>query len=479
MGTPIVLATGIQKLEETIANKFRGYFKNVDAVGSVRTKKELLELIHFSKKQPADIILFSESLKGPEQTLEVLQQIKYKYPNIRVIYLGLPVSNNDTSRLTLLGRLVMIGIYDIWLESSFTLDNVQHAINYSKKYEEVSFYTQNVPEVIKSVNEVQSNIKIEKSEPRKNTNNIFSFSSIKPGQGKSFLVANIATGIAKFGIPINGKQPTVALIEGDLQNLSVGSLLAMDWNDKYNLQTVLQEISTVLNEKGQPVNNPAAHKKVREFIIKALMPYKHCPNLFVLNGSECNVEWLNERSYTEHYLYLLDTVRQYFDVVIVDTNSSLYHSTTLPILSLSEKCYYILEADYNIVLNNQNYLSLLKQYNLLKKIKFIINQDINKYNMSNEGGVYETLKFTSDDLNGTPFETKLRIPKVPTVIMKNRTTDGIPLVLDVEVEHTRRAQCALLEVADDVWKVKGLMNLHMAIQKEENNKKRLFGRKGL
>lgn len=472
MNTQIILATGYPEMDKVITNKYQGFFKSFDVIKAAKTRKDLLEYILSSKTQPCDIIVFSDSLRGKEITVEVITQIKLRYPSMRIVYLCLPVEKDNKDKLEMLGRLVMLGVHDINAENTFSPESIQSALMHAKSYEEVKHFA----EPLMQRRESTPNIQIEAAKPKPTESNIFAISSIKPGSGKSFFVSNIAAGIAQNGIPINGKPPRVAVIEGDLQNLSVGALLAMEWNDKYNLQTVLEEISTVVTSQGVVSTDVAANKKVKDFILKAMLPYKYCPNLFVLNGSECDVELLTKTANMHYYTYLLDTVKQYFDIVIVDTNSSLYHETTLSILSKAQRCYYIIEADYNIVLNNQNYLKLLKKCNIMDKVRFIINQDINKHNMRFEGGDFELPKFTSDDLNGTPFETKLRVPKVPTTIMKNRVTDGIPLILDENKEHTRRAQYALLEIADEIWKIRNLGAFLSAIQKEDvANKKRLFG----
>ena len=108
----------------------------------------------------------------------------------------------------------------------------------------------------------------------------------------------------------------------------------------------------------------------------------YCNNLYALVGSQLTLQEL-ENVNAMHYLYLVETITNDYDVVIVDTNSSLTHVTTFPLLNLSKYCYYILNLDFNNIRNNSRYRSFLEKIQIADKVKYILNENITKKMMDN------------------------------------------------------------------------------------------------
>ena len=149
-------------------------------------------------------------------------------------------------------------------------------------------------------------------------------------------------------------------------------------------------------------------------------------------------------------------LKKEYDIVIIDTNSSMMHITTYPLLQKAERCFYIMNLDINNVRNNLRYLGVLKKLNLTDKINWILNENIENNKKFKEQGIdVEKLHFTAEDL-----ETKYRmnfvakIPAISKTIFLNRVYDGTPLVLDEDnVTYTLDAKKELLNLADIIWKI--------------------------
>ena len=223
--TKVLLASGMSGLDDAIS-KIEGY-DFIEA--TVSYKKDIVEAyINFRP----DVIIVTERLSGQEILSGILISLKQKYPAVRIIYLAGEINMADVNRVAKLGAMVMAGIYDIVAERVInksiiedilrnpkTLSEVEYLLKYfadRKKDNEASFeYREEVEEAVESTNSY---------------NNVYMISSIKPGCGKSFVSTNVATAIAKFGEKKDGRPPRVALLEADLQTLSVGTLLSIEEN---------------------------------------------------------------------------------------------------------------------------------------------------------------------------------------------------------------------------------------------------------
>ena len=63
---------------------------------------------------------------------------------------------------------------------------------------------------------------------------------------------------------------------------------------------------------------------------------------------------------------LIDT-----DVVIIDSNSSLVHVSTIPLLQLCSKVFYVLNLDFNNIRNNKHNLCNYIIYNNINYFNYI------------------------------------------------------------------------------------------------------------
>lgn len=458
----IIVATGIPEYDNGI-RKIEGYEYVPINIGF---KSELYEAcVNFKP----DVLIISEKLSGDELLSGIAIDIKQKLPNIRIIYLAGSVDLNNMNKINKLGAMVLAGIYDIITERKVNKGLIKSILESPKAKSDVEYLLRYFIEKKKD-----NDINMEYEEEIAETEiiddyykNVFMVSSIKPGTGKSFVSTNIATCLAKYGEEINGHPPKVAIIEGDLQTLSVGTLLAIE-DDKHNLKTVMDKIATIISPDGNFVNDDLKINEVNEYILNAFKPYSKCKNLYALVGSQLTMEEIEGIS-PLYYSYLIDIVSQKFDYVIIDSNSSLLHVTTYPLLSMVNKSYYILNLDFNNARNNMRYRHTLKNLGVYDKVKYILNEDL-----TDSPDNVEKLQFDSNVLSES-FELEAKIPIIPKAIFLNRLWQGTPIILD-DTDYTLKARYELSKVSNQIHKIKNLDLLAKECERisETNTKKKWF-----
>ncbi|HCL4480271.1 TPA: AAA family ATPase [Clostridium botulinum] len=465
----VLLATGQANVDEVVSK-----FENYKVIHQINYKKELEEACQYFNP---DIVLVSEGLTGQEVVLiEAMIRIKQKNPDIRIIYLPGNVDLKEQEKVNKLGMLVMAGITDIYHEQKITVQVLKNLFDEPKTNEQMQYLLKYLKEnTLVNKNEI---VEIEMQEEEvqdieeNGYKNVFIVSSIKPGTGKSFVSTNLATAIAKYGKKRpDGKPPRVALIEADLQNLSVGTLLQIE-DDKLNLRTVMQKISTIISSDGELIADQEKMEEVNHFIKSCFKPYYHVKNLEALVGSQLTMEEI-ENVQSFHYIYLIESILNDYDVIVIDSNSSLAHVTTYPLLRMAKTAYYIINLDFNNVRNNARYQETLQNIGVFDKVKYILNEDIVENKEDKEP---EQLIFNAEHLNESGFNLEARIPMLPKTVFLNRLYEGTPVVLD-DREYTLKTRLEIETVANQIWGMENLENLQKEYDKYiENNipKKRSF-----
>lgn len=465
----IIIGTGIDKMDNSISD-LKGY--KVSSI--VQYKKEVKEVCKYFSP---DILLIGENLSGKESIIELLISLRKDFPNMRIIYISTYVDIKDKNKINNLGLLVLSGIYDILYEEKVTKRMILDLLNNpkTKDSESVKFLTKKINQDSKN-NQQIVDFEDDTSEEEEEIdsgiyNNVFTFSSIKPGTGKSFLSVNVATAIAKYGVKNRNKEnPKVAIIEADLQNLSVGTLLQISETEKNNLKTVMDKISTIIDKDGKLCDNILKINEVNKYILDSFTPYSQCKNLKALVGSNLTFQEIESfgEQYAYYYDYLLSAIADKFDVIIIDSNSALTHITTQPLLYQSKFIYYILNLDFNNVRNNVRYKEELSQLGVLDKVKYILNEDVPNDDSD------EKLMFTSSNIDKKEFDLIAKIPEIPKSIFLNRLYAGIPVVLDIG-EKTKKARYEILKVANQIWTIQNFENIQLSMkEKNKSSKKKGF-----
>ena len=386
-----------------------------------------------------DIVIVTEALSSNSgiSTISLIRQVHSAFKDIRIIYIAGEVDSDDVGRINSLGMLVKEGIYDIYHQSKLNSVILQDLIDNPKTYSDVAYLTK----YLDSQTDISAGYK-----------NVVMVSSIKPGSGKSMIAVNMAVAIAKYGVETaDGKRehPRVAIVEGDLQTLSVGTLLQIE-NHNRNVREALRSISRSINDDGYILGSDEEIEKVRSEVLNCFVKH-HDPqlsNLYVLAGSQMSLNDLNIIS-PYHYYFLITTIIPYFDVIIVDTNSSLEHKTTAPLFELADHCYYILDLDSNNIRNNIRYRRELEVLGVAPKIKYILNRDLTA---DEQAKCVENLSYSSLDVEKAGFKLIEKIPMVDMSIVYNRIKRGSPIVLDTDPK-LKKIRDALLRIANSTYQL--------------------------
>lgn len=438
----VLAATGIPALDNEL--KMQSELSVIECI----SKNELEEKIEENMPQ---LVILSDKLSGEENLIKQLITLKNKYHYVRFVYLAGQFDPRDKGRVDALGMLVLVGIYDIITTQRINIEVIMDIIKYPMKEQSVSYLTTNLlnkkREIENTVNGVEYEIYQTEDTKQNVFQNVYMFTSVKPGTGKSFIAVNTACAIAKYG----KDKPKVALIEADMQTLSIGTLLSID-EKKGNLKDVMQAISGIF-DKNTLIDDEEKKRKVNRIIKNSMVQYKEISNLDVLVGSSLSPEEIDALAIIpEYFIYILEYLKDFYDYIIIDTNSSIFHVSSFQIARKSKVCYYILNLDFNNVRNNIRYANMLKELGIFEKVRYILNENIENTKEYIHCGVdLEELNFTAADIENKYFNLIAKVPMLPKTIFLNRLYDGTPVVLDKNsLEYTNKVKYELMKIANEI-----------------------------
>lgn len=472
----VILYSSITNLQKAINN-------NQYHVIECFNQQNKLKIFCHDTLETIDILFFVEENNG--NGIEFLLEFRESFPSIRIIYISPDVDLTNVSVVEKMCLLIDKGIYDIFFGERIDKKTIQSLLSNPKTREDNStllvLRRRNKESIFdKRENEVKqivSDTANEETDSKHNEDDMFEIinesedlseghitrgydnvivvSSIKPGTGKSFVSTNLAANIAKFGKRrFNGEVPKVAIIEGDLQTLAVGTLLKIS-NEKYNLRNALSAIAKIMDNDGNLFGSDEEQAAVKEFILKCFLPFSEIQNLFVLSASQVNFEdWTDINPY--HYFYLVESVIEDFDVIFIDSNSALEHKTTGPILQLANVCLYVIDLEYNNIRMNLRYQQVLNELGISKKVRYILNRDISKQVAKKFA---EPLEYDANSL-AKDFKVLGRIPLIDSSVVLNRLKLGRPIVLD-ETPETIEARMEITNISDKIWDMDNILSLKL------------------
>lgn len=464
----VLLATGHEQLDQFV-KQFDGY----TVEHAIYKKNELIEATQFFNP---DMLLISDYLTGGEMLIGLIIEAKQRNPNMEIVYITTKVNPSDTNRTNQLASLVMSNIYPALVEGKLSPARVNQMMDHPPKKEEVDFLLQYYRKSAKKKEDLFE-VDFEEEEAQdleeEGYPNVFLVSSIKPGTGKSFISVNLAMTIAKYGKKKDGKPPRVALIEADLQNLSLGTLLGFKDDDDKNLKTAMEAIDTIITEDQELIDDRGKIDMVDDFVASCFKPQYEVKNLEALVGSQLGMEEL-EGIESIHYSYLIDLASDLYDVVIIDSNSSLAHTSTFPVLQLSRCAYYVVNLDFNNIRNNVRYQHTLKGLGVLDKVSYILNEDYNvdylrMYNLEEP----EELQFTADTVKESGFDLRGQIPIIPKSVFLNRLYNHSPICMDTEA-YTILPRLEISRIANEMWEIE---NMEWLENEWENQLNKLYNKK--
>lgn len=417
----LVLAVNNEEIVEAIKGCGR-----YNVIGAYKNRRELYDGLNNAFLQP-DALLCIEGFDSQTDIIyDMLINIKRTYPRIRIIYiLG---SEFTTGVKKMIGRMVENEIYDIGMANEIDLNDICELIDNPKDYSEASqILESNGPEVY---------------------DNLFTFSSIKPGTGKTFLATNVALAIAKYGQPQRLKSgkltaPRVLILDGDLLNLGVGTTLRTDNYDR-NMLTALQKIEKIVDENGNYEESRV--EEVKAYCRSCLMQYRGCENLFIMSANSIPLSELAKIS-PSHFYFLIQMLVKAFNVIIVDSNSAFDHQTTAVLYELSRRIYFMVDNDYNNIQNNLRYVRKLKEMGYDDKINFIVNKDLTREAMLS---CLEDLEYNTNSIGDLVID--YRVPLVDAGIMKS-IDYGENILMTSPNPAVQDARKRIIDIADGIWKI--------------------------
>lgn len=390
----------------------------------------------------ADTILISEGFDKEDHSIttwELILNIHNEYPDARIVYLAGDIDETDVASLRILGKLVKKGIYDIIVGSRMDEKTLIDALTNGKEYADVEKY---------ALYDQAS----DEFDPRTGYEQVVLVSSMKPGSGKTFLATNLAVAIAKYGQlkRIDDQRmvpPRVAIVDGDLLNLSVGALLRVN-NNNSNMATALSQVQQYVPASGRYELNDETLENLTKVIRRCLVPHKDIDNLYCMVAPNIDYDMLSSLS-SAQFFFMMERLLKAFDVIICDSNSSFEHQTTSALFEMASRVYMLCDMDYNNICNNVRYNEKISKLGYGNKLHYILNKDIPYevahqclYDMEYNGGEFQK--------NGILID--YRIPMVDNSKMKELDYNARILINDND-PTTELARCAVLEIANDIWKI--------------------------
>lgn len=478
----ILTAIGVPKIDEIF-----GHPKFQEAVNDFEVIEEREHLIPRLAEigDMVDILYISDALPGKTLLVDLLPKIKVKFPNVRIVYLTSDASIHDQSRMQTLSFLTILEIYDIIAATKISPKSIYRSIIQPAVEEDVSWIQEARGRFAKELESKLAFVEIEQTEESEIETddegfvfeNTAVFSSIKPGTGKSFISANVALAIARYGAKNkHGNAPRVALIDADLQNLSLGTLLQIP-DDKNNLKAAIDQIHSVIDSSGNITGDGFQEDEAKRHVRNSFVPYVKQKNLNVLAGSQLSIDQLAGITSSD-FMYLLQTIKDDYDVIILDSNSSLAHVSTITLLSMGKDIFYILNLDFNNVRNNSRYFKTLEDLGVSDKVKYILNENITQEYLDKHQ-FSEDLKYTEDHVRESGFDLAGSVPMVEKPVFLNHIYDGTPIILDKE-DYTLEARLEILRIANQLWEIETLPQvedkfLKLKEAKEKPKRRGLFG----
>lgn len=455
----LIVATTTPKLAEMIKSK--GY----DVVCETTSFSEL-QRIFGSSEAIGDTLLITENIQADGSVINGILKIHADFPDVRIIYMASGMLE-DPYTVNRMNYLATHGIYDLFCGTSFDIGVVIGLLEHPKTKADcenifIAFAKNKIPEAkAEEIVQTQSEIVLDRTK----VDNVVAVTSVKPGTGKSYVSSNLAVTLAKYGKIINEeKKPRILLLEGDLQTLSVSTIFGIK-DDEFNLKNVLFKIQNFLEENNYDEKRwyNGAYD-IKQFIKRCCLR-TNVDNLYILEGHDFTIEDLCSVS-SEAFFYLIRYVATQFDEVVIDSNSSMQHPTTDPILQCSKNLFFVYTTDFNNRNLNLRYTEELKSIGVSDKIKYVLNKALvgdQKQNYS--------FKYTDEEVVGGKIKTDFEIPLVDMAVILNSTYKHVQLCLD-NTFKTIPTRIAFLQLANSVMPLRTPVDLENQIAELEKQYKK-------
>ena len=457
----LIVATDIKNLVEVMKKK------GFNIVCDTNSFSEL-QRIFSSSEAIGDTLLITENIKADTSIINGLIKIHSDFPDLRIIFLA-SETLTDPYTVNRLYTLASHGIYDLYFNKTVDVNIINDLLNNPKTKADcgpifIAYQKNVIPEPeAKKVLEPESTIVLDRTK----IDNVVAVTSVKPGTGKSYVSSNLAVTLAKYGKIINeDREPKILLLEGDLQTLSVSTLFGIK-DSEFNLKEVLIKIQKFMDENNHSEKRwYEGASDIKQFARRCCLR-TNIDNLFILEGHDFDITDLCMVS-GEAFFYLIRYLATQFDQIVIDSNSSLQHPTTDPILQCSKTLYFVYTTDFNNIKLNIRYAEELANMGVSNKIKHVLNKVL----VGEQKDSY-TFKYSDDEIIGGKIKTDFEIPLVDMAVILNSTYKHVQLCLD-NTFKTIPTRIAFLQLANSVMPLRAPVDLEVQIEdlKKQYKKKK-------
>ena len=358
MAIRVVIADDVAEMREMIVKMLDSSEMEFDIVGICNNGREAVDLL---THKTADIVLMDINMPVMNG-LEATQIICDEHPNVNVIIMSVQHESEYLKKAMLAGAKA-------YIMKPVDMDELYDTIK--------TTYTRYANM------EKASPVKELKHEAR-----VIAFFSAKGGVGKSFVALNSALMIHE---KMNKR---VLLVDLDLQFGDIS--LMMNKQSELTIKEMFDD---------SPINN---YDDILPFL------YKHkegCHMLFAPKDPE-SAEYISK----DQVKQILETVKRYYDVIIIDTGVN-YNEITLNALDLSDKIVIVTNLEVTGLKNTKQSLKVMQSLNYdANKLKLVVNMTLDKFGVTKanvqKAFAYEILAFLPEDIK----------------LVRNSINTGVPVV---------------------------------------------------
>lgn len=310
------------------------------------------------KEEKIDFLILSEILLGENKIENLIEKIKEKNNFIKIII----ILENKKEELE--NILYVKGVTKIYYNNKVEIEEIISFIKNEKnnENEKIKIELENLKELL-----IKNNICLEKEKNNLIENKIKQKNKIELIKKENKKIISIVGtgGVGKSIITLNlsnilkDKKNKILILDFDILNNSLHTILGVN---KY---------SKKIKNKLQKNDLIQSKLNIKDLIIKINKKVDLISGINLLFDSKYKIS-------SEKIKFILEELKKYYDVIIIDTSSECFFDYTKNILKNSDTILFLLEANLIEIKKANNLLKIYNEEWNLKKEK--INIIINKYN---------------------------------------------------------------------------------------------------
>ena len=346
----------------TLNNELKKYEKYDVVCDDLQYQEAVFDMLEYENPE---VIILSGLLQGQFEFSEFVLEVKKKDIGSRIIIIVDEIEE-ETKNL-----LMAKGIFDIFYDSQVTMQDVFDAIDREEPISRINILRETEEEkytVQKSFEEKEAKIcVIQKQE-------VIAISGIN-GAGKSTVAVNLAKCLSKKA------DAKILLIDLDTLNGNIDELLGINKIPE-NVEILIDEDKKCgLNYIADLISKNRFDTNVLEELVIKVGKFDVITGNTSVNSCQ-NI--LDEECYKK----LLESAKEKYDFIIIDTSSNIFLDSTKWAMQIANRILFVSEDSYISIKKATQFLYVLEElWNIWKgKIQLIINKE-------NKNGIeYETIE---------------------------------------------------------------------------------------